>query len=442
MTNRDDVIRIRGARIIDPFRGIDVKDDELHVAGGRIVSRDDVRDGSRPVRVVDAHGLWLVPRLTDMHVHLRSPGQEWKEDLVSGSQAAAAGGFTIVAPMGNTDPPVDIPSLVEWQRHRGDAIGLVRIFPIGTITHGLQGERLADLYTLEQAGAVGFSDDGRVVASARLMRAALSYSVSLRHPIIEHAEDRALAEGTVMHEGDVSQRLGLPGVPEQAEALIAWRDVELAGLTGGRLHLAHVSSLGTLAALAYAKRSGLTVSAEVTPHHLYLTDEAVEAWDYNPVTKVNPPLRPQSIRQALIEAVVSGLVPVIASDHAPHHADEKAQPYSAAPYGISGLETSLGTVLTVLLHSGRMNPVDLFARLSKGPDQVMGLNYPGLLTGAEADLTLIDPNARWTVDPARFYSKGHNTPMAGEQLTGRAVATMCRGRWTMRDGEVLEADGE
>lgn len=436
MMRDDEVIVIQGARILDPFRDWDGVDD-LFIDQGRVISRDAARAGGKRWTTVDAKGLWLVPRLTDMHVHFRAPGQEWKEDLESGSQAAAAGGFTVVATMANTDPVVDTPSLVQWQKMRGEAIGLVRILPIGAITVGLKGQELADLYSMEQAGAVGFSDDGRVVANSRIMRAALSYSVTLGHPIIDHAEDPMLAQGTAMHEGDVSHRLGLPGAPAEAESIMVWRDVELARLTRGRLHLAHVSAPGSLAALDYARRLGLSVTAEVTPHHLFLTDDAVDAWDYSAVTKVNPPLRPIAVRDELRRAVREGLIGVIASDHAPHHGDEKMAPYTEAPYGISGLETSVAAVMTALLKTGEMAPLDLFRRMTVGPHRVLGLNYQGLQEGAPADITLIDPQVQWTVDPKRFYSRGKNTPLAGERLTGRVQATMCRGRWTMQDGEVI-----
>lgn len=433
MSYSDTQWRIKGARVLDPFRGVD-KVQDVYVRDGVVA---DGPERGEPVATVEADGLWLVPRLTDMHVHFREPGQEWKEDLRSGSRAAAAGGFTVVATMPNTRPVVDIASLVEWQRTAGKEIGLVRIMPIGAVTKGSRGDELAELYEMELRGAVGFSDDGRPVARSRVMRAALSYSTTLGHPIIQHAEDPELAENTVMHEGAVSHRMGLPGAPAEAEAVMVWRDVELVRLTGGRLHVAHITAAGSLAALAYAREEGLRVSAEATPHHLLLTDEEVAEWGYSTVTKVNPPLRPGACRDRLRQAVRSGLVSVIASDHAPHHQDEKDRPYQEAPYGISGIETSLAAAMEAMLHSGLMTPLEFFARMTLGPDEVLGLGYPGLVAGAPADLTLIDPAARWVVDPGKFYSKGKNTPWAGKALTGRAVATMCGGRWTMREGQVL-----
>lgn len=426
--------RITGALILDPFTGREGQG-TVWVEAGRVVERPS---GAFPEETVEASGLWLIPRLTDIHVHFRSPGQEWKEDLRSGSMAAAAGGFTVVATMPNTDPVVDIPALVAWQRLEAERLGLVRVWPIGAISVGLQGKALADLWGMQEAGAVGFSDDGRPVADSRLMRAALSYSRSLTGPIIQHAEDPGLFAGASMHEGSVSHRMGIPGAPAEAESVMVWRDVQLAALTGGRLHIAHLSAPGSLEALAWAKRRGLQVTAEATPHHLLLTDEAVAEWGYDAVTKVNPPLRPAAMREALVEAVREGLVEVIASDHAPHHADEKGRPYTEAPFGISGLETSLGAVLTALVHSGMLSPLEAMRRMTAFPHRLLGQAYPGLVPGAPADLTLVDPFHEWTVDPGRFYSKGKNTPLAGARLRGRAVATMVDGCWVMREGEVID----
>lgn len=431
MNSERTAYRIQGARVIDPFQNFDGVTD-VWVRDGRI-SGQPVPDAE----VVNGDGLWLVPRLLDMHVHFRDPGQEYKEDLESGSKAAAAGGFAAVCTMPNTQPVIDIPSLVQWQIERSRQLGLVRIFPIGAITKGEAGRELAEMYQMAQAGAVGFSDDGHPVADSRLMRAALSYSAAMGKPIIQHAEDSRLALGGVMHEGAVSQQMGLGGTPAEAESVMVWRDVELAGLTQGILHVAHISSPGSLEALRYARNRGLRVTAEIAPHHLFLTDEAVREWNYSPVTKVNPPLRPAQVQQALIDAVRSGLVGVLASDHAPHHADEKAAPYDEAPFGISGLETFLGSVMTLFLGQGLLSPLELFAKITSGPHDVLHMAWGGLVPGEEADLTLIDPRVQWTVDPRTFYSKGRNTPLEGVRLTGRAVATMVGGRFTMRDQEVL-----
>lgn len=435
MSDRKAIV-IKGARVIDPYRGVDSADEDLWIVDGNIAGP---ASGNESYEVVEAKGLWAVPRLVDMHVHFRDPGETWKETIETGSRAAAHGGIGAVATMPNTVPVMDSPELVQWVQNRAQAVGLVRVLPIGAVSVQSQGDELADLYRMHQVGARAFSDDGRPVSSARLMRAALSYAGSLGAVVINHAEDRSLADGASVHEGRSAHRLGLAAVPEVAEAMMVWRDVLLTGLTGGRLHVAHLSAQASLEALDYALKHGYPVSAEVTPHHLLLTDEALIHWGYSPVTKVNPPLRPETTRRALLAAVKSGLIPVLASDHAPHHQDDKALPYPDAPFGISGLETIVASLITALVQPGLMSPLDGLALMTRGPDRVLGLRFPGLVPGAPADLTLIDPKREWRVDPAAFYSLGHNTPLAGMTLTGQAVATMIGGRFTMRDGEVGHA---
>ncbi len=433
----DTVIRIKGGRVIDPYRGVDSHQEDIWIQDGRFVAGEDAR--GRETVALDAEGLWVVPRLVDMHVHFREPGQTWKETIRSGSQAAAHGGVAVVAAMPNTTPVIDTPELVEWVRRKGHEARLVRVLPIGAVTLASQGEDLADLYRMQEAGAVGFSDDGRPVTSSRLMRAALSYSTTLNAPIINHAEDRSLADGGAAHEGGPAGRLGIPGIPEAAESAMVWRDVLLAGLTGGRLHVAHVSALESVEAIRYAKQRGYQVTAEATPHHLLLTDEALNAWQYNTVTKVNPPLRPDASRQALLKAVRDGLIDVLASDHAPHHADEKQRPYPDAPFGISGLETIVAGLITALVEPGLLAPLDAFKLMTSGPDRVLGLGYRGMVPGEQADVALIDPQQQWTVEPGKFYSLGKNTPFQGMMMTGKAVATIVDGRVVMQDGEVLHA---
>lgn len=435
--SNDTVIRIRGARLIDPYRGLEASDADIRILNGRVLASQEGQ--AFPEELVEARGLWVVPRLVDMHVHFREPGQTWKENIETGSQAAAHGGITGVAAMPNTSPTIDSPELVEWEAQRARDLGLVRLYPVGAITVGSEGQELADLYRMQAAGARAFSDDGQPVMSSQMMRAALSYSTTLRAAIINHAEDKSLSGGASVHEGRPAARLGLAGVPETAESAMVWRDVLLAALTGGRLHVAHVSAVDSLDALAWARQRHLSVTAEATPHHLLLTDEALTAWGYNPVTKVNPPLRPEASRQALLAAVQQGLIGVMASDHAPHHQDDKARPYPDAPFGISGLETILGSLITALIQSGLMTPMNALKLLTTGPDGVLGLGCRGLSPGQPADLTLIDPERVWTVDPDRFYSMGHNTPLAGMELTGQATAAMVNGRWVMRDGEVLSS---
>lgn len=428
--------RIRGARVIDPYRRIDSIDEAIWVVNGRYAQQPL---SALPVQDVDAQGLWLVPRLVDMHVHFREPGQTWKETIETGSRAAAHGGVAAVGIMPNTTPVIDTPELVEWETFRGSQIGLVRVLPFGAISVGSRGDDLVDLHRMFQAGARAFSDDGRPVERAQLMRAALTYAQSLDAAIINHAEDRSLSADGAVHEGWQAHRLGIPGVPETAEAAMVWRDVLLAGLTGGRLHVAHVSAKDSLEAVMWAKSRGFAVTAEAAPHHLLLTDDALAQWGYNPVTKVNPPLRPEASRQALLRAIRDGVIDVLASDHAPHHRDEKARPYVDAPFGISGIETILAGLVTALIDPGLLAPLDAFALMTTGPDRVLKLGYPGIAAGASADFSLIDPLCRWQVDPEQFESLGKNTPLAGMTLIGRAEATMVNGRWTMRDGEVQSA---
>lgn len=427
---------IRGARVIDPYRHIDSEQEEVWVVDGCIAPEPVTH---LKVEAIDARGLWLVPRLVDMHVHFREPGQTWKETIATGSRAAAHGGITAVAVMPNTVPVIDTPELVEWVRMRGRGVGLVDVLPLGAVSVGSQGQELADLGRMHDCGARGFSDDGRPVASARLMRAALSYAKSLGSVIIDHAEDPSLSEGALMHEGRMAHRMGLAAVPEACEAFMVWRDVLLAGLTGGALHVAHISAQDSLEALAYARGRGYAVTAEVAPHHLLLTESVLEQWGYDPVTKVNPPLRPEKTRQALIAAVAKGLIGVVASDHAPHHADEKARPYTDAPFGISGVETVVSALITALIAPGHVTPLQGFELMTTGPDRVLGLGYPGLCPGVPAHFALIDPERRWKVDPQGFYSLGRNTPLSGMTLIGQPLFTMVNGRFSMREGEVFDA---
>lgn len=424
---------IQGARVIDPYRQVD-REEDVWIQNGQVVGP---QEHAHPL-VVNARGLWLIPRIIDMHVHFREPGQTWKETVRTGMRAAAHGGVTTVAVMPNTDPVIDSPELVEWLGAKEKILRLGRIIPIGAVTVKSQGAEMADLYRMWKRGARGFSDDGRPVASAELMRSALQYVKGLTAPLINHAQDPALSAGGVVQEGLTASQLGLPGMPEAAEAVMVWRDVVLAGLTGGHLHVAHVSAQESLEALAYASRRHYPVSAEATPHHLLLSDEALWQWGYQAATKVNPPLRSEPSRRALVDAVRQGLVSVLASDHAPHHEDEKRLPYTEAPFGISGLETLLAVLITALIGPGHLSLLDAWSLVTRGPSQVLGLHYQGLTPGMSADLTLVDPNARWTVDPAKFESMGHNTPLAGMELVGQAVATMVDGRWIMQEGEVSD----
>lgn len=377
---------------------------------------------------IDAHGLVIAPGLVDLHVHLREPGQSAKETVATGTSAAAAGGFTSIACMPNTNPVIDRVEWVEWLLARAAKVAQCRVLPIAAVTVGQAGERLTEMHALAAAGAVAFSDDGRPVGSAAVMRHALEYALELGRPIIGHEEDPTLAHGGQMHEGAVSSRLGIPGIPSEAESIMVRRDVELAALTGGRVHLAHLSCASSFDALRDAKRRGLRVTGEVCPHHWTLTDEAVG--DYDTMAKMNPPLRPAADRDAAIEAIADGTVDCLATDHAPHTAAEKMQPFDAAPFGIVGLETALALTITHLVRPGRITLERAIELWTEAPRRVFGLPEVALEPGFPADLVLFDPDEAWVVDPEAFRSKARNTPFAGHTLHGRVHRTICAGRVT------------
>jgi dihydroorotase len=361
-----------------------------------------------------------------MHVHFREPGFEYKETVATGAQAAVAGGFTDVACMPNTEPPIDDRATVWLVRERALAAAACRVHPIAAVTVGMRGEDLTQMAELREAGAVGFSDDGLPVRSAEIMRRALEYSLMVDAPIIDHCEDPALSAGGVMHEGVMSTRLGLRGIPAASEEVMVARDLRLAALTGGRLHLAHVSTAGSVGLIRAAKAEGLPVTAEVTPHHLVLTDEAVHTYD--PVMKVNPPLRTAADVAAVRAALADGTLDAIATDHAPHSIDEKELEFDRAPFGLIGVETALGLVLTELVEAGVIDLQRLVATMSLAPRRILGLPEPRFEAGSPADLTVVDPGRCWTVDPARLRSRSRNTPYAGRELRGWVGWTIVGGR--------------
>ena len=431
-------VLIRQARLIDPATGADFVGDIL-VANGEITVGQRVIEG-RPdgCVVIEAAGLVACPGFIDLHAHLREPGYEYKETIATGAQAAARGGFTTLCCMPNTDPPIDSESVVEFVLRRARDAGLVRILPIGCVTRGRKGKELADLEELASAGAVAFSDDGDPVQDANLMRMALTYSADLSRPVSNHCQDLHLSSDGVMAEGAIATRLGLPGIPPAAEDAMIARDIALAEATGGRLHVAHLSTAGSVPLLRRAKELGLHVSAEVCPHHLTITDDwALGAQGkagrselaYDTSTKVYPPLRSRADVDALIDALIDGTIDCIATDHAPHDAVSKQVTYQDAAFGISVLETALGSVLQ-LVHEGRISLPALIERLTVGPARVLGPEYASLASlapGTPADIVLFDPQLEWTVDANRFASKGRNTPLDGVKLRGRALATIAGG---------------
>ena len=415
------VTRIRGARHWRTGETLD-----LAFEGGVVI--DGAGDAAQ---VIDAAGLVLAPGLVDLHVHLREPGQSSKETIATGTRAAAAGGFTAVACMPNTNPVVDNAAWVEWVLARAREAGHCRVHPIAAVTLGQKGEQLTEMHALAAAGAVAFSDDGRPIMNAAVMRRALEYARPIGAPIVCHEEDLALKNDGHMNEGFTATRLGIRGIPSAAEAVMARRDVELSGLTGGRVHLAHLSCAESLAALRDAKARALAVTGETCPHYWVLTDEAVG--DYDTAAKMNPPLRSEHDREAVIAAIADGTVDCFVTDHAPHTTEEKRQPFDAAPFGIVGLETALALTITYLVEPGHLTLARAIELWTEAPRRVFGLPAVTLEPGSPADLVLIDPAAKWAVDPELFHSKGRNTPFAGWTLTGRATLTVCGGRVTHLD---------
>ncbi len=404
---------------------------DLGFREGRVVADPGTREAGA---VIEADGLCLAPGLVDLHVHLREPGQAVKETIATGTRAAAAGGFTAVCCMPNTIPVLDEAVQVEWVRERASAVGSCRVHPIGAVTVGQDGEQLAPFMALKSAGAVALSDDGRPIARAATMRRALEYARHAGLPIVCHEEDPSLRGEGQMNEGFTATRLGLRGIPNAAESVMVRRDVELAALTDGRVHLAHLSTAESLEALRDAKRRGLRVTGETCPHYWTLTDEAVDGYDTS--AKVNPPLRSERDREAVIRAIADGTLDCLATDHAPHTADEKRRPFDEAPFGLVGLETALALTLTFLVRPGHLDLARALALWTDEPRRVFGLKPVRLEPGDPADLVLIDPEAEWTVEPERFHSKGRNTPFAGWRLRGRALATICGGRLTHVDPAV------
>ncbi len=439
--NEKDIL-IRGGRIIDPARGVDMTGDVL-IRDGLIAAAGERVDGAGLGRahVIDATGLVVCPGLVDLHCHLRDPGFEYKETIETGTRAAARGGFTTVCCMPNTNPPADSRATVEYIRRTAAATASARVLPIGCVSKGHQGKEMAELGDLAGAGVVAFSDDGSPVADGALMRHALEYCRALDLPVSDHCEQPELAQDGVMHEGWVAVRLGLRGQPAAAEEAMVARDIALAELTGARVHIAHVSTAGSVELILRAKARGVPVTAEVTPHHLTLTHQAVmssstllDGLAYDTNAKIMPPLRTADDVAACVDGLRDGTIDAIATDHAPHAPVDKLCEFDDAPSGMSGFETALALVLS-LLDAGKLDLSIMVHRMTAGPVAAFGLDrreglagLGSLAAGAPGDLLIFDPNAKWTVEPEQFASKGRNTPLAGRILKGRPVATISGGR--------------
>lgn len=423
---------LKNGRVVDPESGRDETAD-VWVDSGKIAG---IGKGLAPegARGVDVGGKVVAPGFIDVHTHLREPGREDEETIETGTRAAVRGGFTTVACMPNTEPALDTESSIQWLIERAKVSGFCRVLPVGTITRGRRGKELSEIGSLVEAGAVAISDDGSSVEDSDLMRRGLEYARMLGIPVMAHCEDASLSAGGVMNEGTVSTLLGLKGSPRQAETIRVAREIMLAELTGGLLHVQHVSTAPSVALIAEAKARGLALTAEATPHHLVLTEEAVRTYDAE--AKVNPPLRTEEDRALLREGLQSGVIDAIATDHAPHSREEKEVEFDEAAFGMVGLETAVGLVLTELVAPGVIRLADAVRLLSLGPARVLNLDAGRLEVGQRADITILDLEEAWTVDPSTFESNSRNTPFTGRKLRGRAFATVVAGQFVMWKGEV------
>ncbi|MEW6769920.1 MAG: dihydroorotase [Bacillota bacterium] len=417
---------IKKGRVVDPLHERVFPADVL-VVDGRIAAIGPGLAGQKDTTVINAEGCLVLPGLIDMHVHLREPGFEYKETIASGTRAALRGGFTAVCAMPNTRPVCDRAAVAGFVLDRARAAGNARVYPVGALSKGSEGKELAPFGEMRDAGVVAFSDDGRWLADAHLMRRAMEYAAMLDVPVISHCEDPALSAGGVMNEGFTATVLGLRGMPAAAEEVAVARDILLAELTGCHLHVAHVSTAGAVRLIREAKARGVRVTAEVTPHHFTLTEEAVRGYDTN--AKVNPPLRTAVDVAALKEGLADGTIDVIATDHAPHSQEEKETEFDAAPFGMVGLETAVGLVFSELVSQGVLTLPQAVAKMTVNPAHILGLEAGVLAEGAVADITLVDPEREEVVEPGGFASQGKNTPFAGWRLKGTPVGVMVGGRW-------------
>ena len=433
---------IHDGHIIDPTQGID-EIGSLLITEGKItwLGRGEVIPPQPDYDVLHAQGLIICPGFIDLHCHLRQPGFEEKEIIATGTQAAARGGFTTICCMPNTNPPLDNQATVDYVKSMAATEGVVRVLPIGCISRSRKGQELASMDEMASAGVIGFSDDGDPAANSRLMQQALDWSRTANLPIIDHCEDTSLTEDGQMNEGTISQQLDLRGIPAAAEEIIVARDLDLAELTGGRLHIAHVSTEGSVSLIRRAKKKGIRVTAEVTPHHLTLTEEKVIG--YNTSAKVNPPLRTKRDTKALIQGLKENVIDIIATDHASHTKADKACDFKLAAFGISGFETALGSLMS-LVHDGQLTMATLIAKLTSEPAKIIGNKWGklGTLTiGTPADITIFNPDLEWVVDTKAFASKGKNTPLEGSRLKGRIMATIFQGKLVYKN-DLIKIEGK
>ncbi len=429
---------IHNGHIVDPSQGID-EIGSLLITDGKIswLETGEKTPLSPGHDILDAEGLIVCPGFIDLHCHLRQPGFEDSETIASGTRAAARGGFTTVCCMANTNPPLDNQGIIDYVKSIASSEGVVRVLPISCITRGRNGEELVDMRAMKSAGVIGYSDDGCSVPTSRLLRRALEHSLALGLPIIEHCEDASLSQGGSMNEGALATKLKLQGIPVQAEEIIVARDISLAQLTGGRLHVCHVSTEGSVDLVRQAKKKGINVTAEVTPHHLTLTEEKVIGYNVN--AKVNPPLRTKRDIEALIQGLNENVIDIIVTDHAPWADDEKRRNFATAPVsGITGLETALGSLMS-LVHNGQLTLAIIISKLTCEPARIIGDKYGQLgtlATGAPADVTIFHPDMEWLVDTGALVSKGKNTPLLGSKLKGKVVATIYKGELVYKDNSI------
>ncbi|MBQ8638722.1 MAG: dihydroorotase, partial [Lachnospiraceae bacterium] len=415
---------IQNGRILDPSAGIDAVG-ELWIDGDRITE-----PGAYPVqeadRIIDAAGKWVAPGLIDLHVHFRDPGFEYKETVETGSRAAVKGGFTSVCPMPNTKPVTDSGEMVDYVRAKAAAANLLHVLPVGAVTKGQQGQELADIEEMVQEGAAAISEDGKSVMNSDLYRDAMRIAAQLNIPVFAHCEDINLVHGGCINAGPKAESLGLPGISNSVEDVITARDIFLAKETGAQLHLCHCSTKDSVELVKMGKKMGVRLTAEVCPHHFSMSDDEILSADSN--YKMNPPLRSREDVEALKEALRDGTMEVIATDHAPHHEDEKARPITQAPFGITGLETAIPLTITNLVKTGWISPLSMIEKMSTNPAKVLGLDKGSLGVGKCADVVLIDPDCEYVIDKNSFVSKGKNTPFHGAKVNGRAVMTIVDGR--------------